>query len=93
MPDLHEYPPTPRVNGPGNAAPSSHLGLDINSGRITPPPALCIDGGGFRDQKPRFGALGDAAASDAVLAALIEKYEQISAYNIAYVLALRGEVD
>ena len=38
-------------------------------------------------------ARGDAAASDTALAALIEKYEQISAYNIAYVLAFRGEVD
>ena len=38
-------------------------------------------------------ALGDAAASDAALAGLIEKYEQTSAYNIAYVLAFRGEAD
>ena len=32
-------------------------------------------------------------ASDAALAELIEKYEQGAAYNIAYVLAFRGEVD
>ena len=38
-------------------------------------------------------ARGDAAASDAALADLIEKYEQVSAYNIAYVLAFRGEAD
>jgi TolB-like protein/lipoprotein NlpI len=38
-------------------------------------------------------ALGQAAASDAVLAELIEKYEQGAAYNIAYVLAFRGEAD
>jgi TolB-like protein/Tfp pilus assembly protein PilF len=38
-------------------------------------------------------ALGDAAASDAVLATLIEKHEKGWAYNIAYVLAFRGEAD
>ncbi len=38
-------------------------------------------------------ALGQAAASDAVLAELIEKYEQEWAYNIAYVLAFRGAAD
>ena len=38
-------------------------------------------------------ALGDAAASDAALAELIEKYEKQSAYFIAYVLAFRGEAD
>ena len=40
-----------------------------------------------------YHALGDAAASDAALAELIEKYEQVAAYNIAYVLAFRGEAD
>ena len=38
-------------------------------------------------------ALGQAAASDAALSELIEKYEQEWAYNIAYVLAFRGEAD
>ncbi len=38
-------------------------------------------------------ALGQAAASDAALAELIEKYEQVAAYNIDYVLAFRGEAD
>ncbi len=38
-------------------------------------------------------ALGQAAASDAALAKLIEMYEQEWAYNIAYVLAFRGEAD
>jgi TolB-like protein/Tfp pilus assembly protein PilF len=38
-------------------------------------------------------ALGDAAASDAALAALIEQNERDAAYNIAYVLAYRGEAD
>jgi len=38
-------------------------------------------------------ALGQAAASDEALADLIEKYEQDAAYNIAYVLAFRGEAD
>jgi len=36
-------------------------------------------------------ALSQTAASDAALAELIEKYEQDAAYNIAYVLAFRGE--
>jgi serine/threonine protein kinase/Tfp pilus assembly protein PilF len=40
-----------------------------------------------------YHALGQAAESDATLAELIEKYEQETAYNIAYVLALRGEAD
>ncbi|MCH8203342.1 MAG: tetratricopeptide repeat protein [Proteobacteria bacterium] len=40
-----------------------------------------------------YHALGDAAASDAALAGLIEKYEQDSAYNISYLLAFRGEAD
>jgi TolB-like protein/Tfp pilus assembly protein PilF len=38
-------------------------------------------------------ALGQAAESDAALTELIEKYEQGWAYNIAYVLAYRGEAD
>ena len=38
-------------------------------------------------------ALGQAAASDEALAELIEKYEQDAPYNIAYVLAFRGEAD
>ncbi|MCH5374531.1 MAG: tetratricopeptide repeat protein, partial [Planctomycetes bacterium] len=38
-------------------------------------------------------ALGDAQASDAALAELIEKYELEWAYNIAFVLAYRNEVD
>jgi len=38
-------------------------------------------------------ALDQTAASDAALAELIEKYEQEAAYNIAYVLAFRGEAD
>ncbi|MGI9233770.1 MAG: TPR end-of-group domain-containing protein, partial [Woeseiaceae bacterium] len=38
-------------------------------------------------------ALGELAASDRVLAELIEKYEQDAAYNIAYVLAFRRETD
>jgi TolB-like protein/Flp pilus assembly protein TadD len=40
-----------------------------------------------------YHALGQTADSDAALADLIERYEQVSAYNIAYVLAFRGEVD
>jgi TolB-like protein/Tfp pilus assembly protein PilF len=40
-----------------------------------------------------YHALGQAAESDAALAELIEKYEQETAYNIAYVLALRNEAD
>ena len=38
-------------------------------------------------------ALGRGAESDATLAQLIAKYEKDSAYNIAYVLAMRGEAD
>ena len=38
-------------------------------------------------------ALGKKAESDAALAELIRKYEKDSAYNIAYVLAYRGEAD
>jgi TolB-like protein/Tfp pilus assembly protein PilF len=38
-------------------------------------------------------ALGRAVASDEALADLIEKHEQEWAYNIAYVLAYRNEVD
>jgi TolB-like protein/Flp pilus assembly protein TadD len=37
--------------------------------------------------------LGQAAVSDAALAELIDKYERSNAYNIAYVLAFRGEAD
>jgi TolB-like protein/class 3 adenylate cyclase/Flp pilus assembly protein TadD len=40
-----------------------------------------------------YHALGQTAASDAMLAELIEKYEKDSAYNIAYLLAFRGEAD
>ena len=40
-----------------------------------------------------YHALGRAAESDAALAGLIEKYEQGWTYNIAYVLAFRGEAD
>jgi len=38
-------------------------------------------------------ALGNAAQSDAALAEMIEKYAQEWAYNIAYVHAVRGQVD
>jgi len=38
-------------------------------------------------------ALGQASESDAALSAMIDRYEQEWAYNIAYVLAYRGEVD
>ncbi|MEN8183412.1 MAG: tetratricopeptide repeat protein [Myxococcota bacterium] len=38
-------------------------------------------------------ALGQRAESDAAVAELIENYEQRAPYNIAYVLAYRGEVD
>ncbi len=38
-------------------------------------------------------ALGDTVASDAALAELIDRLEQAAAYNIAFVLARRGEVD
>lgn len=40
-----------------------------------------------------FHDTGQAAESDAQLAALIEKYERDAAYNIAYVLAYRDEAD
>ncbi len=40
-----------------------------------------------------YHALGQATESDAALAELIEKHEQGWAYNIAYVLAFRGEAD
>jgi len=40
-----------------------------------------------------YHALGRQEESDAALAALIERDEQGSAYNIAYVLAYRGEAD
>ncbi|MGI9264661.1 MAG: tetratricopeptide repeat protein [Gammaproteobacteria bacterium] len=40
-----------------------------------------------------YHALGMAAESDAALAILIEEQEQDAAYNIAYVLADRGEAD
>ena len=36
---------------------------------------------------------GSKAESDAALAELVRKYEKRSAYNIAYVLAYRGEAD
>jgi len=38
-------------------------------------------------------ALGRTAEADVVLTDLIEKYEQDAAYNIAYVMAFRGEAD
>ncbi len=37
--------------------------------------------------------LGQAAESDVALAKVIEISEQVAAYNIAYVLAFRGETD
>lgn len=40
-----------------------------------------------------YHALGQTAESDAALAELIENYATPSAYNIAYVVAYRGEVD
>ena len=40
-----------------------------------------------------FHALGRPAEADVVLTELIEKYEQDAAYNIAYVMAFRGEAD
>jgi len=40
-----------------------------------------------------YHALGRASESDAALVELIDQYEQIAAYNIAYVLAFRGEAD
>jgi tetratricopeptide (TPR) repeat protein len=40
-----------------------------------------------------YNALGRQAESDAALAELINDYEQDAAYNIAYVIAFRGETD
>ena len=40
-----------------------------------------------------YHALSESAGSDDALAELIEKYERAAAYNIAYVLAFRGEAD
>jgi tetratricopeptide (TPR) repeat protein len=40
-----------------------------------------------------YSALGRQAESDAALAELIEDWERDGAYNIAYVLASRGEAD
>jgi adenylate cyclase len=40
-----------------------------------------------------YHALRRKAESDAALAELIEKHEKVMAYNIAYVLAFRGEAD
>ncbi len=40
-----------------------------------------------------YHALGDLVAADAALEELIEKFEQYASYNIAYVLAFRGESD
>jgi len=40
-----------------------------------------------------YHATGQTAESDAVLAELIKTYEHDAAYNIAYVLAFRGETD
>jgi tetratricopeptide (TPR) repeat protein len=40
-----------------------------------------------------FHALGLAQESDAALAELIDQHEQAAAYNIAYILAYRGETD
>jgi tetratricopeptide (TPR) repeat protein len=40
-----------------------------------------------------YHALGQADESDAALAELIEQHEQSAAYNIAYILAYRGEAD
>ena len=40
-----------------------------------------------------YHALGRVGESDAALAELIEQYEQGAAFNIAYVLAYRGEAD
>jgi hypothetical protein len=40
-----------------------------------------------------YHALGRQAESDTALAELIRKHEKDSAYNIAYVLACRGEPD
>lgn len=38
-------------------------------------------------------ALGEKAAADAVLADLVSRFEREAAYNIAYVMAFRGEPD
>ena len=40
-----------------------------------------------------YHALGQTTEADAALTDLIERYEQVSAYNIAYVLAFRNEAD
>ena len=40
-----------------------------------------------------YHALGQKTEADASLTDLIERYEQVSAYNIAYVLAFRNEAD
>jgi len=40
-----------------------------------------------------YHALGQTTESDSILAEVIEKYEREASYNIAYVLAFRGEVD
>jgi len=40
-----------------------------------------------------YHALGQAPESDKALAKLIDEYEQVAAYNIAYVLAFRGDAD
>lgn len=40
-----------------------------------------------------YHALGQKAESDAALAEMISTQEQIAAYNIAYILAFRGEAD
>ena len=40
-----------------------------------------------------YHALGRAAEADAALQKLIEGFEQVAAYNIAYILAFRGEAD
>ena len=40
-----------------------------------------------------YHALGRSEDSDAVLAELIEEYEEAAAFNIAYAVAYRGEVD
>ena len=48
----------------------------------------------FRDSKAAaYHAMGQEAESDAVLADLIEKFGDGAAYNIAYVLAFRGDSD
>lgn len=50
---------------------------------------------GFRliGQAMAYHALGRAAEAEAALTTLIEKYEQVAPYNIAYVYAFRGEAD